>query len=119
MLMAATQDVEPQLTLRTGSRADTGGWCRGSRVWLCVTHDEIILFAAARRQHCERLPLTAAQGSWYCHSTGQLVLVCEEELRFDRLTLKPLDALRVLKCIEQVRRPAPIPHATATENSRA
>ena len=79
---------------------DTGGWLRSSRLWLCVTEGEIILLAAARRTYCERVAVTEARGSWYCHATGELVLEPTEELRFNRLALPPTAALRALACIE-------------------
>jgi len=98
-LQAALGDAKPRLVLRSRSRIDTGRWMGRSRLWVCVTDQKLIVFAAARRRYCEQLPLTDAQESWYCHTTGELVIESPRPLTHPRLSLGPNDALRVLACI--------------------
>jgi hypothetical protein len=110
LLDAAIGDEPLELLLCTGTRADTGGWLRRSPVWLGVTGRQIVLIAAARRQHVERLPLADVRDSWYCHVTGQLVIEPADRLTFGRLNLPPTDALDVLERIaasEQAGKGAP------------
>lgn len=99
LLNAAIGDEPLELLLRSRTRADTGGWLRRSPVWLGVTDRQIVLFAAARRQYVEQMPLADARDSWYCHVTGQLVIEPADRLTFGRVNLPPTDALDVLERI--------------------
>ena len=100
LLDAETSGTTPLLMLRTQTCVDTGGWLRRSSLWLCVTETEIILFAIGRRLYSERIALTVARDSWYCHTTGQLVIEPGGQLRFNRVDLSPTDAMQVLTHIK-------------------
>jgi hypothetical protein len=89
-------DAEPKFLLRTRSRIDAGRWWRKTPVWICITANELILFAVARRRYTERVQLTDCHASHYAHATGQLVIDPVETLRDKHLTLTPREALDVL-----------------------
>ncbi len=92
--------AEPRLKVRSKTRIDTGRWWRSSPLWLCVTDDELVLFAASRRKYLQRLPITDCRDSHYCHITGELVIEAAVEMRFSRFVMPPTDALRVLDALE-------------------
>lgn len=91
-----TGGAEPKLLLRTRTRIDAGRWWRSNPVWLCITANELILFAVARRRYAERVPLADCQASHYAHSTGELVIGPTETLRIKHLSLTPREALNAL-----------------------
>ncbi len=99
LLQSETGAAEPRLCVRTGTRVDTGRWWRRSPVWLCVTDDELILLAVARRRLFARIPLRDAHASRYHHATGELVIEPGEELPLNRFKLPPEDALPILDLI--------------------
>jgi hypothetical protein len=96
LLKELTGGAEPKLLLRTRTRIDAGRWWRSNPIWLCITVDELILFAIARRRYTERVPLADCQASHYAHSTGELVIDPTESLRIKRLSLTPREALNAL-----------------------
>ena len=100
LLKMAIGEVEPQLTIRSDTRIDTGRWWWSSPIWVCVTNEEIILMAAARRQFLQKIPLSECRSSQYCHSTGELVFETGHHLPFKRCAMSPVNALRVLKMID-------------------
>ena len=99
LLQSETGAAEPRLRVRSGTRVDTGRWWRRSPLWLCVTDDELILLAVARRRLFARIPLRDAHASRYHHATGELVIEPGEELPLNRFKLPPEDALRILHLI--------------------
>ena len=107
------------ITLRTGTRVDTGRWWWRTRLWLCITDRDILLLAARNRRYIQRLPLADCKGSSYCHTTGVLKLEPHETWRFDAVTLPPADAVQVLHHIENAKNPTPKPDPTVTEPHRA
>jgi len=104
------QGEQARVLLRSATRIDTGRWLRSSRLWLCVTEQSLLLFAASRRRHAERLAVGETLDTWYSHATGQLVIEPGEKLTINTISLKPMDARQVLDCIEQ---------ASQTHGSRA
>lgn len=94
-----------RLCLRSRTRIDTGRWWLGSRVWLCVTEEELIVLAVARRRHLERIPIAACFGSHYNHATGELVIAPDESLHLNRFKLSPGDALRILSILNPESQP--------------
>lgn len=109
----------PRLVLRSRTFVDTGRWWRRTPLWLCVTDDSLVLLAASRRCYAERIDLADCTESYYCHATGQLVIVPGEQARFNQVTLLPQQALDVLDLIEAGDGLLEIQDNTATENSRA
>lgn len=99
LLQSETGAAEPRLRVRSGTRVDTGRWWRRSPLWLCVTDDELILLAVARRRFFARIPLRDAHASRYHHATGELVIEPGEELPLNRFKLPPEDALPILDLI--------------------
>lgn len=101
LLKELTGGAEPKLLLRTRTRIDAGRWWRSNPIWLCITADELILFAVARRRYTERVPLADCQASHYAHSTGELVIDPTESLRIKRLSLTPREALNALDFLKK------------------
>lgn len=101
LLKELTGGAEPKLLLRTRTRIDAGRWWRSNPIWLCITADELILFAVARRRYTERIPLADCQASHYAHSTGELVIDPTESLRIKRLSLTPREALNALDFLKK------------------
>lgn len=99
LLRMETGGAEPRLCLRSGTRVDTGRWWRSSPAWLCVTDDELILLAVARRRLVVRVPLRDIPASRYHHATGELVIEPGETLALNRVRLPLQDALQVLQFI--------------------
>lgn len=101
LLATRTNDAELRLSLRTGTYIDAGRWWRRTPLWICLTDDDVIVLAAARRHFVERFPIEECQGSHYCHTTGELVIEAGDDLKFSRLAMSPVDALQVLGLINK------------------
>lgn len=101
LLKELTGGAEPKLLLRTRTRIDCGRWWRRTPVWLCITANELILFAVARRRYSERVALTDCQASYYAHSSGELVIDPTESLRIKQLSLTPREALNTLDILKK------------------
>ena len=119
LLDAELGSQKPLLTLRTNTRVDTGKWWRKTRLWLCVTEQDILLFAASNRRYIQRQPLTDCKASSYCHTTGMLKLEPHETWRFEAIALPPADAVQVLHHIENATTSTSKPATTATEPNGA
>ncbi len=93
LLEELTNGEEPKFLIRTHTRIDAGRWWRPTPVWLCITGNELILFAVARRCYTERIPLSDCIGSHYAHASGELVIDPAETLHMKRVKLSPREAL--------------------------
>ena len=100
LLKELTGGAEPKLLLRTRTRIDAGRWWRLTPVWLCITANELILFAVARRRYTERVLLSDCHDAHYTATTGELVIDSCENLRMKRLTLPPREALNVINFLK-------------------
>jgi hypothetical protein len=100
ILKSEIGDAKPRLAVRSKTRVDAGRWWRRTRLWVCVTDHDVVVLVAARRCHIECVPIAQCQGSYYCHTTGQLVINAGEQLRFSRLAMSPVDGLRVLGALD-------------------
>lgn len=109
LLQELTGGAEPKLLLRTRARIDCGLWWRKTPVWLCVTANELILFAVARRRYSERVPLADCHASHYAHTTGELVINPTETLRIRCLSLTPREALDALDFLTKPSNNTPKP----------
>ncbi len=87
------------LVLRTGARADTGGWLGGGRVWVFALARELLLLAAGKFPYVERIPFAALRGSVYNAVTGELVLAPAPGARVRRLRVPPRSGYQVLSQI--------------------
>jgi hypothetical protein len=96
LLKELTGGAEPKFLLRTRTRIDCGRWWRKTPVWLCITSNELILFAVARRRYTERAQLADCLASHYAHTTGEIVIDPCESLRIKRLLLTPREALNTI-----------------------
>lgn len=96
LLEELTQGAEPKLLLRTRTRIDAGRWWLRNPVWICITENELILFAVARRRYVERASLSLCNSSHYAAATGVLVIDPAENLRIKHLSLTPRESLDVL-----------------------
>ena len=103
VLNAETGGAEARLSIRTNTRIDAGRWWRRTPLWVCITADDVVILAAARRQYIQRFPIVECQDSHYCHTTGELVIEAGEDLQFSRLAMSPVDALRVLDAINNTK----------------
>ena len=81
---------------RTRTRVDTGGWLGKSRVRVCLTGDELVLFAAGRRPFVERIPVPSLGESFYNHVTGEVALAPAEGARVKRLRIRPVEGYALL-----------------------
>lgn len=99
LLRDETGGAEPDLCIRTGTMVDTGRWWRRSTVWLCVTNNDLIMLAVARRRFFARIALRDAGASRYHHPSGELVIEPGEALPLRHFKLTPGDALRILDII--------------------
>lgn len=100
LFMAESDGQEPTLALRSKSRVDTGSWLANSPLWLFVVEDRVIVLAASKRSYCQSVSIEDCADSWYCHTTGQLVLEPAPDLKFSRLTMSPIQAVDVLAFLE-------------------
>lgn len=100
ILNAETGGAGVRLAVRSQTRIDAGRWWRRTPLWVCVTDHDVVVLAAARRQYMQRVPVDDCQGSHYCHTTGELVIETDEDLRFRRLAMSPVDGLRVLQTLK-------------------
>ncbi len=100
VLNAETGGADVLLAVRSKTRIDAGRWWRRTPLWLCVTDNDVVVLAAARRQYVQCVPIADCQGSHYCHTTGELVIEAGEDLRFRRLAMCPVDGLRVLQALD-------------------
>lgn len=101
ILAAEIGVAAPRLTLRSKTRIDAGRWWRRTPLWICVTDHDVVILASGRRRYVQRVSISTCQNSHYCHATGELVIETSEELRYSRLAMAPVDALRVLDAIGQ------------------
>jgi hypothetical protein len=92
--------VEPRLVVRSGTRIDTGRWWRHTPLWLCVMENELLMLAVSRRRYVARASLDACVDSYYCHTTGELVIAPVEEPEFRRFRVTPREALSILNMIK-------------------
>jgi hypothetical protein len=100
LLKELTNGADPKLLLRTRTRIDCGRWWRRTPVWICITGNELILFAVARRRYVERVPLALCSASRYAAANGELVIDPAEILRIKHLALTPREALDVLEFLK-------------------
>jgi hypothetical protein len=100
ILSAEIGAVEPRLAVRSKTRIDTGRWWCRTPLWVCVTEQDVVVLAAARRNYLQRFPIADCRASHYCHITGELVIEAGNELRFSRLAMSPTDALGVLNALD-------------------
>lgn len=116
LLLDATEGARTRLSVFSDTRIDVGLWWRRTRLWLCVTDQDVVVLAASRRHYVERVAIADCHGSHYCHTTGELVVNAADRLRFNRLKLSPTDALQVLAILEE---DPSLPNSISPENSRA
>ena len=119
ILNAQTGGVEPRLSVCSNTRIDTGRWWRQSPLWVCVTDSDVVVLAAARRHYIQRFPIAQCRDSHYCHTTGELVIEAGEDLRFSRLSMSPMDALRVLNMLDETDQQLHETNSNPTEDNRA
>jgi hypothetical protein len=100
LLNAEIDGAQPRLAMRSKTRVDAGRWLWGTRLWICVTEEHVVVLAAARRHYIQRFPIVDCQGSHYCHTTGELVIEAGEDLQFSRLAMSPTDGLCVLDALK-------------------
>jgi len=82
--------------LKTGSRADVGGWLGRRRVWVAALADSLSLFAPGRRPCAARIPFARLRESTYNPVTGELVLAPAEAASVRALRVSPLDGRQLL-----------------------
>lgn len=93
--------TEPRLQLCTDTRIDVGLWWLKRPLWLCVFDEEILLFAVGRRRYSERVPVADCGDSHYNPTSGELVILPTDALRFSRLKMPSSQAMKVLNILKQ------------------
>lgn len=99
LLQETVGSAAAKLCIRSGEGIDAGRWWRRTPVWLCVVGDELVMLAVARRQHVEKVSLSACTSSHYSHATGELVIEPVENLRFNRFRISLREAIQLLKIL--------------------
>jgi len=92
--------AEVYLLERTGSRADTGSWFGGRRVWLAFTLDAMVMVATGPRPLCQKIPLVELTQTQYNVVTDEVVFA-SADVPLQQVRLSFLAAARVLA---QIRR---------------
>ena len=100
LLSKEAPSTKPRLCLRTRTRIDTGRWRWGTRVWVCVMKNELILLAVGRRRYLERIAIADCHATHYAAATGELVIEPGEILTFSRFAMSPQNALNVLHLLK-------------------
>jgi hypothetical protein len=88
-----------QEVIKTNTIIDAGRWFGGDPLWLCFLQKEIIILALGKRRFIEKFSFRECKNSYYCHTTGELVLEPIEKITFKRFQLTPLNALRALDAL--------------------
>lgn len=115
--LKAVGDQRVLLTLRTDTRIDTGKWWRKSRLWLTITEDHLILFAASRRGYAQAVPVAQCQQSHYCPTAGGLLLEPRETWRFNPVAVAPTQAVEVLRHLQSDPKPSHQPQPELTQSA--
>ncbi len=101
LLLELCGGEQAYMLLRSNTRVDTGGWLAGRLLWVCATRAELVVFAAGKRPHAEKLPFASLQRSIYNHVTGEVVLAPASNAGVTRIKLAPGDAYQLLAQIYQ------------------
>lgn len=80
----------------TETRLDVGSWLSKAPLWVAATVDELILLAAGKRPHCERIPFRILRESLYNHVTGCIALAPAREIATTQLKLMPAEGYQLL-----------------------
>ncbi len=100
VLIDQTAGAEARLSVRSKTRVDAGRWLRRTPLWVCVTDNDVVVLAVARRRYVQRVAIAdCREGSHYCNTTGELVIDGGEDFQFSRLAMSPADGLRVLRAL--------------------
>ena len=89
-------DREVMIVLQTETRTPVGWWLIERRVWLVVTRDEVVAFAAGRTPLAQRVAFPHLYGSLYNAVTGRLVLAPDRGYRVGQFNVPPLEGYQVL-----------------------
>jgi hypothetical protein len=89
-------DREVMMALQTETRASVGWWLVDRRVWLVVTRDEVVAFAAGRTPLVQRVAFPHLHASLYNALTGMLVLAPDRGYRVGQFNTPPLEGRQVL-----------------------
>jgi hypothetical protein len=99
LLEEESNGVEPTVVIRSQTRIDTGRWWRPTPVWISVVGNELLMLAVSRRRYVARLPIDTAKDTYFCHTTGELVVKPDEDLTYSRLRMTPKQTLSVLNAM--------------------
>ncbi len=89
-------DREVMIVLQTETRTPVGWWLIERRVWLVVTREEVVAFAAGRKPLAQRVAFPHLYGSLYNAVTGRLVLAPDRGYRVGQFNVPPLEGCQVL-----------------------
>ncbi len=89
-------DGQVMLLEQTATRASVGLWIIERRVWLAVTRDEVVAFAAGRKPLVQRVAFKHLYASLYNPVMGELVLAPDRGYRVGQFKLPPLEGNRVV-----------------------
>lgn len=106
LLLQEIGDTEVLRQVRTRTGIDVGLWWRRRRLWLCVTDDELVLLAVARRRFCERVAIGACHEVRYNPASGELAISSQPALRFPRLKMPASTALDLTQLVHSIQQRA-------------
>lgn len=98
LLREQVGEAQPRLAVRTSTKVDGGRWWRRTPAWICVMAEEVVLLAIARRRFVERRSIKDCAGSYFNHSTGELVIP-DESLELNHFAISPSLAIRLLNLL--------------------
>jgi hypothetical protein len=108
-----------RVLVETATGIDVGLWFRWRRIWLCATDHRLIMVADGPRPYVQSVTYDRLQTSFYCHLSGELVLVPAPELGVRSLLIGPIDGWKILRLIfnenagPEAEYQAPVPLAPA------
>ena len=93
------REITPMLILESQSKVDTGGWVGKKNIRVIVTPEELFLIALGKRPLVEYAQLEDCNESRYNPSSGEMILAPATSLRNRKLSLRPLEAMKLLKAL--------------------
>lgn len=87
------------LLVRTVTTVDVGHWFGKARLWLACVDGALLLVAAGRRPHVERVAYGQLAKTLFNPMTSELVLLPAPDLRVRRVRVAPLEGWSIMKRI--------------------
>jgi hypothetical protein len=98
-VLAAAGVTSSDLLVRTASTVDVGHWLGPARLWLACVDGALLLVAAGKRPHVERVAFEQLRQSLFNPMTGELVLLPAPDVRVRSVRVSPVEGWLVMKRI--------------------